>query len=312
MTYFDTISPIIYGRNDPKIASNIVHENARKNKFLYGFAKETKRLKTNIFMVAFSDMCAKLPKKQWSIPICFKSFSIYYKQRPQKFLKIHYFYGKSQTMVHNLSLQNSIFNTFLGEIRNVEIQKDAMRFRRNMERISEILAYEVSKSLTYTSSFITTPLGQSEVNLLKDEPVLATILRAGLPMHQGLLNYFDKAESAFISAYRKHTTAEEFDIHVEYLASPKLDNRTLIISDPMLATGSSMVMVYKALLKQGKPSKVIIVSAIATPEALAYVKRHLPESTEIWVGAIDKELTAQAYIVPGLGDAGDLAFGEKY
>ncbi len=214
-------------------------------------------------------------------------------------------------MVHNLSNHNSIFSTFLGEIRDVSIQKDPMRFRRNMERISEILGYELSKTLSYRSTAVTTPLGEAEINVLQEQPVLATILRAGLSMHQGLLNYFDRAESAFVSAYRKHTTSEEFDIHVEYLASPQLDNRTVIISDPMLATGSSMVMVYKALLKQGKPSKIIIVSAIATPDALDFVKRHLPDNTEIWVGAIDKELTAQSYIVPGLGDAGDLAYGVK-
>lgn len=214
-------------------------------------------------------------------------------------------------MVHNLSNTDSIFATFLGEIRDSSIQKDSMRFRKNMERISEILAYELSKNMAYVPKTVTTPLGNAPINVLKEQPVLATILRAGLSMHQGLLNYFDKAESAFISAYRKHTSIEEFDIHVEYLASPKLDNRTVIISDPMLATGSSMVMVYKALLRQGKPSRIIIVSAIATPDAIDYVKRHLPENTEIWVGAIDKELTAQSYIVPGLGDAGDLAFGEK-
>jgi uracil phosphoribosyltransferase len=214
-------------------------------------------------------------------------------------------------MIHNLSNTNSIFSTFLGEIRDSYIQKDAMRFRRNMERISEILAYELSKNLDYKSISVRTSLGEADVNVLNEQPVLATILRAGLSMHQGLLNYFDKSDSAFISAYRKHSTAEEFEIHVEYLASPKIDNRVVIISDPMLATGSSMVMVYKALLKQGIPSKVIVVSAIATPTALDFVKRHLPDSTEIWVGAIDEELTAQSYIVPGLGDAGDLAYGIK-
>lgn len=186
-----------------------------------------------------------------------------------------------------------------------------MRFRRNLERVAEVLAYELSKHLDYQTELVTTPLGEAEVPILKQQPVLATILRAGLPMHQGLLNYFDRAESAFVSAYRKHTTAEDFDIHVEYLASPSIDGKTLIISDPMLATGSSMVMVYKALLKQGKPAKVHIVSAIAAPEAIEFVKKHLPETVSIWVGAIDKELTAQSYIVPGLGDAGDLAFGVK-
>jgi uracil phosphoribosyltransferase len=214
-------------------------------------------------------------------------------------------------MVHNLSNTHSIFSTFLGEIRDIEIQKDSMRFRRNMERISEIMAYEISKTLSYTSTDVITPLGTANVPLLIEQPILATILRAGLSMHQGFLNYFDKAESAFISAYRKHKNAEDFDIHVEYLASPSIDKRIVIISDPMLATGNSMVMVHKALLTQGKPSKIIIASAIATPNALEYVKNHFPENTEIWVGAIDTELTAQSYIVPGLGDAGDLAYGVK-
>lgn len=214
-------------------------------------------------------------------------------------------------MIHNLSNTNSILNTFVAEIRNVSIQNDPMRFRRNMERISEILGYELSKSLEFEDVSVDTPLGTAETQLIKEKPVLATILRAGLSMHQGLLNYFDRSESAFVSAYRKHKTAEEFDIAVEYLASPDLEKKTLIISDPMLATGNSMVMVYKALLKQGKPSRVIVVAAIATQEAIDFVRKHLPDSTEIWVAAIDKELTAQSYIVPGLGDAGDLAYGVK-
>jgi uracil phosphoribosyltransferase len=214
-------------------------------------------------------------------------------------------------MVHNLSNAHSIFSTFLGEIRDVEIQKDAMRFRRNMERISEIMAYEISKSLQFENKDVITPLGTANVPFLDNQPVLATILRAGLSMHQGFLNYFDKAESAFVSAWRKHKNAEDFDIEVEYLASPSLDKKTVIISDPMLATGNSMVMVHKALLRQGKPAKIIIASAIATPDALELVKNHFPENTEIWVGAIDTELTAQSYIVPGLGDAGDLAYGVK-
>lgn len=214
-------------------------------------------------------------------------------------------------MVHNLGQTSSIFHTFLGELRDCTIQTDPMRFRRNLERIAEVMAYELSKQLDYEIQVVTTPLGEAEVPRLVQQPVLATILRAGLPMHQGLLNYFDRAESAFVSAYRKHTSVEDFDIHVEYLASPMLDGKTLIISDPMLATGSSMVMVYKALLKQGKPAKVHIVSAIAAPEAIEYVKKHLPDSVTIWVGAIDKELTAQSYIVPGIGDAGDLAYGVK-
>ncbi len=214
-------------------------------------------------------------------------------------------------MIHNLSKTNSILGKFLSEIRSVSIQGDSMRFRRNLERIAEVIGYEVSKKMEFETISVTTPLGKAEVNVLKETPVLATILRAGLGMHQGLLNYFDSAESAFVSAYRKHTTLEEFDIHVEYLASPDLSNRVVIISDPMLATGASMVTVYKALLKQGKPSKIYIIAAIASQDAIDYVKQHLPESTEIWVGAIDEELTAQSYIVPGLGDAGDLAYGVK-
>jgi uracil phosphoribosyltransferase len=214
-------------------------------------------------------------------------------------------------MIRNLSQDTSIFSTFLAELRDASIQKDSMRFRRNLERIAEIMGYELSKTLEYSTSIVTTPLGEAAIPLLKQQPVLATILRAGLPMHQGLLNYFDRAESAFISAYRKHTTAEDFDIHVEYLAAPELDGKTLIISDPMLATGSSMIMVYKALLKQGRPKHVHIVSAIAAPEAIDYVKQHVAENVTVWVGAIDRELTAQSYIVPGLGDAGDLAFGPK-
>jgi uracil phosphoribosyltransferase len=214
-------------------------------------------------------------------------------------------------MVHNISSQASVLNTFLAQIRSVEIQKDPLRFRRNMERIAEILGYEVSKRMVYHETEVVTPLGKAKIDLPKENPLLATILRAGLSMHQGLLNYFDQSESAFISAYRKHSTAEEFEIYVEYMAAPNLDNKTWIISDPMLATGSSMVTVYQAMLRYGNPKRIFIVSAIATPQALDFVKKHLPENTEIFVGAIDQELTAQSYIVPGLGDAGDLAYGEK-
>lgn len=214
-------------------------------------------------------------------------------------------------MVHNISSQASVLNTFLAQIRSIEIQKDPLRFRRNMERIAEILGYEVSKRMVYHETEVVTPLGKAQIDLPKENPLLATILRAGLSMHQGLLNYFDQSESAFISAYRKHSTAEDFEIYVEYMAAPNLNNKTWIISDPMLATGSSMVTVYQAMLRYGNPKRIFIVSAIATPQALDYVKKHLPENTEIFVGAIDQELTAQSYIVPGLGDAGDLAYGEK-
>ena len=214
-------------------------------------------------------------------------------------------------MVHNLSESVSLIGNYLSELRDVNIQKDAMRFRLNLERIAEIIGYEISKKLDYKMIQTETPLGVSEDKVLKENPLLITILRAGLAMHSGLLRYYDRSESAYISAYRKHTTSEEFEIYVEYLAAPNLDGRVWIISDPMLATGNSMVTVYKALLKNGKPSKIYIVSAIATPDAIEFVKRNLLDTTEIWVGAIDKELTAQSYIVPGLGDAGDLAYGVK-
>lgn len=214
-------------------------------------------------------------------------------------------------MIHVINQTNSIFSTYLSEIRDVVIQKDPMRFRRNLERMAEIIGYEISKKLTYQPVSVTTPLGIAVSVTLTQQPVLATILRAGLPMHNGLLAIFDRAENAFVSAYRKHSTAEEFDIHVEYMAAPGITGKTLIISDPMLATGRSMYLVYKALLQQGNPSHVHIVAAIAAPEALEYLKQLLPENVTIWVGAIDRELTAQSYIVPGLGDAGDLAFGIK-
>jgi uracil phosphoribosyltransferase len=214
-------------------------------------------------------------------------------------------------MVHNLSETLSITGNFLSEIRDVSIQKDPVRFRLNMERLAEIIGYEISKKLAFKSIQTETPLGISEDKVLDENPVLITILRAGLAMHSGLLRYFDRSESAYISAYRKHTTAEDFEIYVEYIAAPNLNGKVWIISDPMLATGNSMVTVYKALLKSGKPSKIFIASAIATPVAIELVKRNFPDNTEIWVGAIDKELTAQSYIVPGLGDAGDLAFGVK-
>lgn len=214
-------------------------------------------------------------------------------------------------MIHELSKTNSIFGTFLAELRDITIQKDPLRFRRNLERISEIMAYEISKTLPYKEVQVTTPLGQATAFKLEKQPVLATILRAGLPMHQGFLNYFDRADNAFVSAYRKHTTAEDFEIYVEYMAAPKIDQRTVIISDPMMATGGSMVLVYKSLLKQGNPSQIIVATAIAAPEAIEYLRKHLPDTVQIYVGAIDKELTAQSYIVPGLGDAGDLAYGEK-
>lgn len=214
-------------------------------------------------------------------------------------------------MVHILSEQNSIFNQFTAELRDVAIQKDSMRFRRNMERMGEIMAYEISKTLAYENRETTTPLGIANVSRIKEQPVVATILRAGLSVHNGFLSYFDKAENAFISAYRKHHKDGSFDIQVEYMACPDLTDKILILCDPMLATGSSMVLTYKALLQRGKPRHIHIASIIASTEGVDYVKKHLPENVTIWCGAVDEELTAQAYIVPGLGDAGDLAYGNK-
>lgn len=214
-------------------------------------------------------------------------------------------------MVYNLSDSNSILGNYLSELRDVQIQKDPMRFRANLERIAEIMAFEISKKLKYKTIETETPLGIASCNVLEEQPVLITILRAGLAMHTGFLRYFDRAESAYVSAYRKHTTPEDFEIYVEYMAAPLLDNRVWIISDPMLATGNSMNTVFDALKRNGVPKKIYIAAAIATQEAIERVRKHFPSNTEIFVAAVDKELTAQSYIVPGLGDAGDLAFGEK-
>ena len=186
-----------------------------------------------------------------------------------------------------------------------------MRFRKNCERLGEIFAYEISKTLDYSKNEIKTPLGISEVNLITEQPVLATILRAGLPFHQGFLNYFDNADNAFISAFRNHHNDGSFDIEAKYIASPSTENRTVIISDPMLASGASMETCYKSLLKRGKPSNLHIAVLIASKEAINYIEQHLPENSTVWVGAIDNELTNQSYIIPGMGDAGDLAFGIK-
>ncbi len=214
-------------------------------------------------------------------------------------------------MVQIIGAKSTIFNEFIAEIRDINIQKDSMRFRRNIERMGEIMAYEISKTLTYENREVVTPLGIANVSLLKEQPVIATILRAGLPLHQGLLNYFDKAENAFISAYRKHHKDGSFTIAMEYLASPILADKELLLCDPMLATGSSIVDTYKFLLQRGKPKHTHIVAIIASAEGVEYVKKHLPENVTIWIGAVDEELTAQSYIVPGLGDAGDLAYGTK-
>ncbi len=214
-------------------------------------------------------------------------------------------------MVQILSAQHSIINQFVAEIRDHEIQKDRMRFRRNLERIGEMAAIEISRTMEYKTREVVTPLGIANVEVLKEQPVVATILRAGIPLHQGVLNYFDHADNAFVSAYRRHHKDGTFDIHLEYISSPPLESRVLILTDPMLATGSSMVMTYKAMLQKGRPSHTHIVAAIASIQGIEYVKSHLPAGVTIWVAAVDEELTAQSYIVPGLGDAGDLAYGSK-
>lgn len=214
--------------------------------------------------------------------------------------------------IHHLGKENSLFNTFISELRSVDHQKDSMRFRRNLERIGEIFAYEISKHLEYQSQEVTTPLGIANMKLPQGNPVLATILRAGLPLHQGLLNYFDRADCAFISAFRKHHRDGSFEIQVDYMSSPVLDNRVLILADPMLATGKSMYLAYQELLSNGTPLHTHFVSAIASIQGVEYLQSRLsPTNCTIWLGAVDEELTAQSYIVPGLGDAGDLAYGLK-
>jgi len=213
-------------------------------------------------------------------------------------------------MVYILARTNSIANHFIAELRNIEVQTDRMRFRRNLERIGEVFAYEISKTLNYEEAEIATPLGEAQTHLLVEQPVLATIIRAGLPLHQGLLNVFDQADCAFVAAYRKTKKSGEFEIHKTYQTSPDLTDRTVIISDPMLATGKSMVLVCKDLLAQYKIKHLHIVSAIASEEGVEHVRAYLPHA-HLWIGEVDDELTSKAYIVPGLGDAGDLCFGGK-
>ena len=212
----------------------------------------------------------------------------------------------------NLGKQNSIFNHFIREIRDVSIQKDSMRFRRNIERIGEVFAYEISKKMKYETQDITTPLGISVESLMIEKPVLSTILRAGLPLHQGLLNYFDRSDNCFISAFRKHKKGGDFEIKIEYMSSPNLDGKTVILCDPMLASGSSMVLAMKALLSKGNPKHIHVVAIIASAEGVQYFKENTPfRNCTLWLGAQDAEMTSQSYIVPGLGDAGDLAYGQK-
>jgi len=215
-------------------------------------------------------------------------------------------------MIREIGKVSSLFNQFLSELRDKEVQRDRMRFRKNMEMVGEIFAYEISKEMSYQEKEIITSLGVATMKIISDKPVLATILRAGLPLHQGLLNYFNTADCAFVSAYRKYKKNEKFEIKMDYISSTSLDDRVLIISDPMLATGGSMSTSIKSLLENGKPKHIHVVCLVASEEGLSVIKRNFSlQNITIWVGAIDDELTAKAYIVPGLGDAGDLAFGTK-
>ena len=213
--------------------------------------------------------------------------------------------------VYNFSQYSSLYNKFLSELRDENIQKDSMRFRKNLERLGEISAYEISKTLQGYSQVTKTPLGTSKTSVPSKNLVLATVLRAGLPLHNGLLKYYDNAENCFISAYRKHTSKEEFEVEIQYMASPNLTDKIVLLSDPMLATGRSMVLAYKALLKKGTPSKIHIVCVIGSEQGVEYISKNLPEDTTLWIGGIDSKMTSESYIVPGLGDAGDLAFGKK-
>ena len=218
--------------------------------------------------------------------------------------------AKTFNMVINLSEEHSLVSNWVSELRDIDVQQDRMRFRRNLERIAEVIGYEISKTMPWEEKEITTQLGISNCKILVEQPVLATILRAGLAMHTGLLNYFDKADNAFISAYRKHNADGSFDIHMEYMSCPEIENRIIIISDPMIATGSSLVKSIEFLKEEGIIKQLHIACAIACTVGIEYVTRAFPKAT-IWCGDIDDEITAKGYIVPGLGDAGDLAFGAK-
>lgn len=216
-------------------------------------------------------------------------------------------------MIHILNQENSILNKFLAEMRDREVQRDSMRFRRNMERVGEVMAYEISKTLNYTTRLVDTPLGTASIECISDKIVVATILRAGLPFHQGFLNYFDNAESGFVSAYRKSRPDGSFIVNVEYVSTSSLSGKTLILVDPMLATGTSLMLVYDALIRRaGEPEHTHFVAAFASEQGVDYVKRHVsPAKCTLWCAAVDEELTSKSYIVPGIGDAGDLAYGEK-
>ena len=214
--------------------------------------------------------------------------------------------------IHDLSQENSILNTFVSEIRDVTIQKDSMRFRRNIERIGEVLGYEMSKSFTYKRATVETPLAKAETKIHENDIVLCSILRAGVPLHNGLLNYFDKAENAFISAYRHHLeNPETFEIIVEYLACPSLEGKTLVLADPMVATGQSLLATFEALKPFGTPKEIHLAAVIGAQDGVNFIENNFPANTHLWIAAVDKDLNSKGYIVPGLGDAGDLSFGEK-
>lgn len=216
-------------------------------------------------------------------------------------------------MIHILGKENTILNKFIAQVRDRNIQLDSMRFRRNIERIGEIMSYEISKTLSYKSQLVETPLGEVQMEIVSDKVVVATVLRAGLPLQQGVLNYFDDAECAFVSAYRKNKKDGTFKINVEYVSCGDLEGKVLILVDPMLATGQSLKLVYDTLVAHGgEPLHTHIVSVIASEQGVEYTERHLPSrTTTLWLGAVDAELTSKAYIVPGIGDAGDLCYGKK-
>lgn len=214
--------------------------------------------------------------------------------------------------IHDFALTPSLVSQYMAELRDVNVQNDMMRFRRNLERIGEIMAYEISRTMKYDTVEVTTPLDTARCQVVGEQVVLGTIFRAGVPFHQGFLNFFDKAQNAFVSAYRKYKEKENFDVFIEYLASPRLDGKTLILADPMLATGASMELSYRALLTKGTPAHIHVASVIASQAAIDYIKQTFPaDRTTVWVGAVDSEINSHSYIVPGLGDAGDLAYGIK-
>lgn len=215
-------------------------------------------------------------------------------------------------IVHDFSNENSILNQFILEMRDVTIQKDAMRFRKNIERIGEVLSFEMSKSLDYKTKIVKTPLGEKEMRVPENDLVVCSILRAALPLHTGILNFFDAAENAFISAYRNHPdNADAFEVIVNYLASPSVEGKTLVLTDPMLATGTTLENVLKAFKSHGTPKQIHIISVIGSKSGIEYIQNVFPENTHLWIAAVDDKLNSRGYIVPGLGDAGDLSFGEK-